>query len=45
MMIARGEITARGVMPPELCVQGDSLITELGKRNIKITKSITEIWS
>jgi lysine 6-dehydrogenase len=45
MMMARGEITARGVMPPELCVPGDSLITELGKRNVKITKSITETWS
>jgi|WetSurMetagenome_2_1015567.scaffolds.fasta_scaffold51102_3 lysine 6-dehydrogenase len=45
MMLARGEIQDRGVMPPELCVPGDALITELAKRNIRIRKSITETWS
>jgi lysine 6-dehydrogenase len=45
MMLARGDIAARGVMPPELCVPGDALITELAKRNLKIRKSITETWS
>ena len=44
-MLARGVITRRGVMPPELCVPGEQMISELGKRNIKITKRITETWS
>jgi lysine 6-dehydrogenase len=45
MMLARGEIALKGVMPPELCVSGDALIAELAKRNIRIKKSITETWS
>jgi lysine 6-dehydrogenase len=45
MMLARGEIQDRGVMPPELCVPGDALIAELAKRNIRVRKSITETWS
>jgi hypothetical protein len=44
-MLARGIITQRGVMPPELCVPGEQMISELGKRNLKITKRITETWS
>ncbi|MBI4536303.1 MAG: saccharopine dehydrogenase NADP-binding domain-containing protein [Ignavibacteriae bacterium] len=44
-MLARGEITERGVMPPEACVPGDSTIKELGRRNFKITKRVTETWS
>lgn len=44
-MLAHGRITARGVMPPELCVPGDEMIEELGKRNLKITKRVTETWS
>ena len=44
-MIAHQQIQERGVLPPELCVPGDVLIDELGKRNIRITKRITEIWS
>jgi lysine 6-dehydrogenase len=44
-MLAKGTITARGVMPPEVCVPGDAMIAELGQRNIKITKKVTETWS
>jgi saccharopine dehydrogenase-like NADP-dependent oxidoreductase len=36
---------ARGVMPPEVCVPGELMIQELGKRALKITKRITETWS
>jgi len=44
-MLARGVITTRGVLPPELCVPGNVMIEELGKRNLKITKRVTETWS
>jgi saccharopine dehydrogenase-like NADP-dependent oxidoreductase len=44
-MLAHGAIQARGVMPPECCVPGGLMISELAKRNIKITKRITESWS
>lgn len=44
-MLAHGTIRERGVKPPEQCVPGDALIEELGKRNLKITKRITETWS
>jgi lysine 6-dehydrogenase len=44
-MLAHGVITTRGVLPPEVCVPGDRMIAELGKRNVKITKRITETWS
>jgi saccharopine dehydrogenase-like NADP-dependent oxidoreductase len=42
LMLAHGEITRRGVMPPEQCVSGDRLIEELGKRGIRITTSMTD---
>jgi lysine 6-dehydrogenase len=41
-MLAHGTISARGVLPPEVCVPGDAMIAELGKRNIKIVKRTTE---
>jgi lysine 6-dehydrogenase len=44
-LLAGGRVTARGVMPPEVCIPGDVMIQELGKRNIKITKKVTETWS
>ena len=44
-MLAHGEIAAHGVMPPEMCVPGDAMIAELGKRNVNISKRITETWS
>ncbi len=44
-MVAHGVITARGVLPPEVCVPGDKMIAELGKRNVRITKRVTETWS
>jgi lysine 6-dehydrogenase len=44
-MLAHGAITARGVLPPETCVPGRMMILELGKRNLKITKTVTETWS
>jgi len=33
------------VKPPELCVPGEAMIEELAKRNLKITKRVTETWS
>lgn len=44
-MLAHGAITERGVLVPELCVPGKTMIDELGKRNLKITKKVTEMWS
>lgn len=44
-LLASGRVTARGVMPPEICIPGDVMIEELGKRTIKITKKVTETWS
>jgi lysine 6-dehydrogenase len=44
-MLARGIIKERGVLPPEVCVPGKLMIEELGKRNLRITKKVTEIWS
>jgi len=44
-MLAKGVITERGVLPPENCVPGATMIEELGKRNLKITRKVTEIWS
>lgn len=44
-MLAHGIITERGVRVPEVCVPGKMMIDELGKRNIKITKKVTEVWS
>lgn len=36
-MLSRGQITARGVLPPELCVPAEPFIEELKTRNIIIT--------
>ena len=44
-MLAHGIITVHGVVLPEVCVSGELMIQELGKRNLKITKRITETWS
>jgi lysine 6-dehydrogenase len=44
-MLANGIITQRGVIVPELCVPGKRMIDELAKRNVKITKKVTEVWS
>jgi lysine 6-dehydrogenase len=41
-MLAEGTITQRGVMMPEECVSGESMITQLAKRNITIAKRSTE---
>lgn len=43
-MLANGIITQRGVLVPELCVPGRLMIDELAKRNVKITKTVTEVW-
>jgi lysine 6-dehydrogenase len=42
LMLARGEIRARGVMPPEYCVSADRMIEELKNRNINIIQKIFE---
>ena len=44
-MLAHGVIDTRGVLPPEVCVPGERMLSELGKRDIKITKQIIETWS
>jgi lysine 6-dehydrogenase len=44
-MLAQGTIEAKGVVMPEVCVPCEQMIQELGKRNMKITKKITETWS
>ncbi|MFN0156452.1 MAG: saccharopine dehydrogenase C-terminal domain-containing protein [Bacteroidota bacterium] len=43
-MMANGTITTRGVVPPEISVPGDLMITELRKRNVHIMKRVTETW-
>lgn len=43
-MLANGIIKDKGVLVPELCVPGNIMIDELAKRNIKIKKTITEVW-
>jgi lysine 6-dehydrogenase len=40
-MIVRGDVTARGVLPPEQCVPLDPFIRELQQRNINIHETIT----
>ena len=44
-MLARGIIGERGVLPPEACVPGEAIIRELSKRNLKITKNLTDTRS
>lgn len=41
-MLARGEITARGVLLPEQCVPGDALIRRLDERRIHILRTEVE---
>jgi lysine 6-dehydrogenase len=41
-MIAAGTITARGVVLPELCVPAGIMVRELGNRNFRITKNVTD---
>ncbi len=41
MMIANGEIKAKGVVPPEVCVPPERLFEELGKHGIKIVENIS----
>lgn len=43
-MLANGTIKDKGVLVPELCVPGNKMIDELAKRNIRIKKTITEVW-
>lgn len=40
LMLARGEITKKGVVPQELCVPVEPYITELKQRGLKITETI-----
>lgn len=42
-MIARGEVTHRGVLPPETVLDPEIYITELAKRNMGIHQEITEL--
>jgi len=44
-MLAAREITATGVLTPEMCVPGDAMIRELARRAIHITTRTTESWS
>jgi lysine 6-dehydrogenase len=40
LMLARGELDTRGVMPPEECVSGERMIEELKKRGVRITSTM-----
>lgn len=40
-MLAHNIITRRGVTTPEMCVPGGTMIEELGKRHVNITKHVT----
>ena len=40
-LLATGTVQMRGVLPPELCVPGDIMITELKKRNVNIKQTVT----
>lgn len=42
-MLAAGTLQVRGVMPPEYCVPAAPLITELQKRGITITTTLSEM--
>ena len=44
-MIGNGEITKRGVYPPELIVPGDSYIAEMKKRGVNIVETVRELES
>ena len=35
-MLARGEITQRGVVAPEACIPPDAFIRQLARRDIKV---------
>ncbi|MEM4334154.1 MAG: saccharopine dehydrogenase C-terminal domain-containing protein [Nitrososphaerota archaeon] len=45
MMIARGEIINRGVVPPGRCVEPELFISEIPKHGIRITITQTEDFS
>jgi lysine 6-dehydrogenase len=40
-LLAHGTVQMRGVLPPELCVPGDIMITDLKKRNVNIKQIVT----
>lgn len=45
-LIAAGEISEKGIVPPEDCIRGelyDTLMAELEKRNITILEEVTEV--
>lgn len=43
-MLARGDITARGVVPPEVCVPVEAYFAELGKRRMTVHTQ-TSAWT
>ncbi len=42
-MLARGDISARGALPPERCVEPNLLFEELEARNCKVTVEVSEL--
>ena len=40
-LLAHGAVQMRGVLPPELCVPADIMISELKKRNVNIKQTVT----
>lgn len=42
LMVARGEVTVRGVHLPELCVPAETMIRELHTRGFHIAKKVTD---
>ena len=42
-MLARGDIKAKGVLPPEACIEPEPFIAELTKRNIRIQEKMEKL--
>ena len=42
LALAAGTVTTRGVFPPEECIPGDLMITELQRRGITITTQVSQ---
>ena len=42
-MLTMGDIDAKGVIPPELCVEPEPFIAELAKRNIKVYETVEKL--
>lgn len=41
-MLAKGAVEAKGVLPPEACIDPEQYITELTERNFRVQETVTE---